>query len=289
MSMSLPLKGLLGLSALLVGVHANAADPLAYALLLNATGSQSEIGTLDLATGTLSNVVQTTFGGGDEAVNGLAYLPGTSTYYTNVGSSLYSVDVSTGALKKIGSTGIPSGPGIFTAPVTTRSAAYEVLAKLGSAVPLYSLNTTSAATAVIGNTGIVPVNNSTASSGLTGLYVINDEGASDTGHLYSIDPHTGGATLIGDTGVKGFRGLIDAGGVDYSVSDPGDSFTQQQIYSVDLDTGKSKLLRNIANKQAGYFFVGLAPITSAVPEPGTPALFTLGVLATLAAGLRRRT
>jgi hypothetical protein len=124
----------------------------------------------------------------------------------DLGDVLRTLDPSTGTVTNVGSTGI-IGAGL----------AYDNVAGIlyavdnsGSNLNLYTVNTSTGASALIGATGLVPGPIGLAfDEDTNALYMTSDPGSSTTGswNLYRLDTGTGVATLIGSTGVNGLDGL----------------------------------------------------------------------------------
>jgi large repetitive protein len=204
------------------------ADNFAYEVTGNAL-----FGVVDLNTGVFKSVGST-----GQTLAGLGNYGGIIYGGAYHGSTLYSVNTSTGALTAIGTGNISYGD--FG---STTSGLYA----FGDNGDLYSINPTNGAATDIGATsfgGIVMG----MSSGSSTLYLTQNNS------LYSLNTTTGSATLIGTTneGESGFGALVSVGGTlyggAYDASTP-------DIYSLDPQS-------------AAATFVAASPATPAAPADG---------------------
>lgn len=168
-------------------------------------------------------------------------------YLTDFSNNLYSVNPSTGAASMIGPTGMPPDPHI---PFTMNSDGTinlcdEILYGVGG--KLYATFDSLTLDPVSGNVAsvVVPPN------------------------LWSIDPSTGKATLVGSTSLN-LDGGVDVNGQFYAFYLPG---ITSQVVTLDLASGNTILGTNV-DPAAGLIF-GAAP----TPEPGAFLLFGSGLTA----------
>ncbi|HVO59343.1 MAG TPA: PEP-CTERM sorting domain-containing protein [Terriglobales bacterium] len=176
-------------------------------------------------------------------------------YLTDFSNNLYSVNVSTGAASMIGPTGMPPDPNIpFTInPDGTINLCDEIL---------YG----------VGNTLYATFDSGTFNP-VTGALVL----VSVPSDLWSIDPSTGKATLIGPTAFGLDGGVELNGNFDAFYL----SFTGSQLVQLNLANGSTSFLNNM-DPAAGLIF-GAAP----TPEPGTFLLLGSGLVG-VSALVRRR-
>ena len=106
---------------------------------------------------------------------------------------------------------------------------------------LYSISATDASVKLIGRTGLtLPESLDFGPDGR--LYTTTDGVLGLTSELYSIDPHTAKATLIGPTEVAQFEGALAfaPNGTAY-----GGGASNSNIYTIDVRTGKATVLGSI--------------------------------------------
>jgi hypothetical protein len=125
---------------------------------------------------------------------------GSLVYVVNGSQQLGTVDVATGAFQLIGSTG-PEAGAFGLAPAANGS-----LVTFAYSGNLYSLNSTTGVSTLVGPTGFDDCATATSSCGPTSASTLGGLGgkvyATDfQNSLYSVDPNGGAATLIGPTGI----------------------------------------------------------------------------------------
>ncbi len=127
---------------------------------------------------------------------------GSATYYQSGGTTtalyavgtdqkLYFIDASNGATTLIGPTGLPSG-GFQT--MSSGGTGLYTTATLDTGTILYSINTTTGLSSIVGNTGV------TANVASCGFYHGTLYMVTDTGDLYSVNTSNAQATFIVNTG-----------------------------------------------------------------------------------------
>ena len=245
------------------GIGAAEPEPQA-SLVWGPNGSLFTVGTVS---GNLESINPTTGATSTVGSFGLPFFPtGISTafdlagvngklYLTDFSNNLYSVNPNTGAANLIGATGMPPDPHIpfTTNPDGTLNLCDEILYGVGN--KLY---------ATFDSVTFNPV------SGTIASVVVPPD-------LWSINPSTGRATLVGAT-TLGLDGGVEVNGNFYAFYLPD---TTSQLVQLDLANGNTTPLINI-DPAAGLIF-GAAP----TPEPGTFLMLGAGLL-TMAGFLRKR-
>ena len=173
------------------------------------TDDNTLLHTIDPSTGSVTGTITMTFPMGGDVLTALEFV-GSTLYagFTTEGDGgptfLTTVDIGTGIVSTVGATGVPSPLGGLAYDVAT-SVMYGISAG-GSSAELFIIDlSTGAATSV----GLVTIGG-TSFGGTTALefgpdgvlYALPNNSSSITGHLLSIDPLTGAATDLGDTGVE---------------------------------------------------------------------------------------
>jgi hypothetical protein len=200
---------------------------------------------------------------GSERFFGMDVRPSDGVVFTadEVGAVLYTVDVDTGAKTAIGSTGAPNPSALAFDPTT--GVLYGLAGTTLASVSLYSVNQTTGAFSLIGNTSPVIRGLEFDSSGQ--LY-----GFEQQGDLYEIDKSNGSITLVGGSGptalVAEDSAFTPAGELFFTDFD-GD------VFHIDVTTG---LRTVVGNSGMGQGLLGLIP--DPVPEPAIPMMGPLGHL-----------
>ena len=200
--------------------------------------SQGNFGTLDLPTGTVTQIGTGTVSGS----NGIDLTPGLKVYAYNASNQLVQITPSSGAATTIGTGTLPNPMNTKTGALTTGS--YFAIDNVTG--NLYSIDLSSGATSSVGptSTTLVPAScafeASLAGSTNTLYYTIGSQGGTGcpafTDTLYLIDPTTGNTTAnvpvtVGGSPVNGFVGSAFVGGTLYGFSSGG------QIYTIDPASG----------------------------------------------------
>jgi PEP-CTERM motif len=255
-------------------------------------GSGNEFGTLDLSTGNFSyigtlalpsndNIYGMGFGA-DHNLYGLDSQTGTG------GAHLWQIDTATAGVTDLS----PSGIG-QTAIDATADASGKMYALTQDAnAVFYTLSPPSTTVNVVGATGI----------GSTGLMAVNASGTqiftgsydpvTGTTDLYSVNPTTGAATLIGDTGFYIINGLF-VNGTLYGFDDNTEAIvtintttgvaTQVATYN----TGGNPGLGTPNNPGAGDVIFASA-VPQSIPEPSSIVMGLIALAAGGSLGLLRR-
>jgi hypothetical protein len=232
------------------------AGPISYVVSQNALNVPGLFGTMDLSTGVFMQI---------GPANPAGYIGistvGATVYAIDNNFNLVSINPMTGIPTVIGNTGI-SFPLLAGSP---SGAQYAVDVNND----LYSINTTTGAATLIGPTGLPPIpitdptaifENSFAISS-NALYYTYELVNSLAPALYTLNPSTGAATLVGPTQ----SGIVGAGFINntlYGFTGPFVSTTD--IYTLDPATGSATLVT-----PTPVTVFGAAQI---VPEPSSLAL-----------------
>ncbi len=244
--------------ALAAWVSANVAvgAPLTYALNLTSSGPQ--FGTLDLGTGTFTNVGLTGVSP-DTNTRCLGYGSNGALYAmfsTNSTTSLYTINPANGSATLIGdSTGV-----VATCAMTGSGTMYGA-AFSGANLALYTVNLATGSPSLVGTmlpapAGVVHVSLAAANNNL--YLAAQPSGASTT--LYAVNASTGAATSVGSTDA-GVGGMAEVSGSLYAftVDISGFSSIPAHIDVVSTASGAFSAGPNIS--------VPAAYITGAVPAP----------------------
>lgn len=229
-------------------------------LVWEATGNNL-FGTLDLSTGAFNQVSNLGF-----TPSGLGEV-GDALYTADFqGSTLYSVNQTTGALTAVGALSNQ----VYYVFGSTTTGLYMV-DNMGG---LWNINPATGKNTFIGATGMMMTDpngnpfNIGMSTGSNILYV------SLGSNIYTINTSTGLASFIGTSGSTDFGALISVSNTVYGSS----VVAPNSIYTFDPTTGIAAFLTN--NQSSDYAF-GLAAI---VPEPGSLGLMGLGLVGCLLSG-----
>jgi hypothetical protein len=216
---------------LVMAVPANAQTPMAYDFL----GYSDDWGTIDLTTGAFNQT-----GNSSELFAGLGVGPGGLLYGGLFeGTTLYQVSPADGSVTTVGTSSLS-----YYDFGSTTTGVYG----FDSTLNLYSVNTTTGATTLIGPTGI-STGGSGAISASTGADVLYFTDGS--GNLHSINTSTGTATEIGNTGAA-FGAMVFENGTLYAGTAGSSPY---YLYTLNPTTGTATL---VATASAGPFW-GLAP------------------------------
>ena len=224
-------------------------------------GSNGAFGTLDLATGVLTQTGNTGI-----TPAGLAEI-GSTLYTASVSTGLYTVNTLTGNLTQISNLGLNGSD--YNVLGSTPTGLYA----LDDSFNLYSINPTTGAATLLGPTGVATglASGSIGFSLSTGSSTLYFE---DDFDLYSLNTTTGKGTLIGQSGAPGigFNSLVSENGTLYGV-ESSNTLPYNTLYEINTSTGVGTSGSTL-NPDVSVAPRGLAPAFS-VPEPN--ALLLLGV------------
>jgi len=236
------------------------ADVLAYAV-----DTGENLYTVDLSTATATLVGST-----GQFLEGIALSPGGTLFATDDSGNLYTLNKTTGAATLVGNTGLGDVEGLaFNGSTLLATNFFDP-------TTIYSINTTNAsATSVVSaNTGVVRA-----------MSVLNSNDVEVTSDspvfqsLETINLTTGGVTDIGDLSDPNLLAALAYNGVLYGLDSLGNEYTINQT-NADL---------TLVGNAGGHFYLDatLAPVSSAVPEPGS-ILLLFSVIGALGMSLRKK-
>jgi hypothetical protein len=269
------------------------AGPLVYVV----TGYQ-QFGTIDLSSGTFSQIGPDTPEGEDGLVPG----PNGSLLTLTYSGNLDSINPATGATSLIGATGLADCSNFPISPCGPTSANY--LGELGNTIyatdianNLYTVNPLTGAATLIGPTGIPAVPAIPDSTNPDGTFNAFDESLFSAGgnlyatfdaitinpspftvtpvispDLYQINPSTGLATLIAPTALT-IGAAVDFNGTVYAFNN-----IAGQVATLNLANGNTTAVSNFP-PDGGLLVGGASPDT---PEPTSITLAFIGIAAILA-------
>ncbi len=234
-------------------------DPIAFNM-----GSNGAFGTLDLATGVLTQTGNTGI-----TPAGLAKI-GSTLFTASTTTGLYTVKTLTGNLTQISNLGLNGND--YNVLGSTLTGLYA----LDDSFNLYSINPTTGAATLLGPTGVATglASGSIGFSLSTGSSTLYFE---DDFDLYSLNTTTGKGTLIGQSGASGigFNSLVSENGTLYGV-ESSNTLPYNTLYTINTSTGVGTLGSTL-NPDVTVASWGLAPAFS-VPEPNALLLLGLGLL-----------
>jgi PEP-CTERM motif len=236
------------------------AGPIVYV-----TGLGNEFGTLDLATGAFNPIATLKLSGGD-FIFGMGFGSDGKLYGLDAqpNASLYQINPLNGDLVNLGQTGM-------NVAGATSDASGEFYAISQDSNAVYStLTPPSTTSSMVGPIGFSSDGLMAVSADGSQLFTTVTDGTSGNSDLFSLNPTTGAASVLGDTGFFVDAGLF-VGGTLY-----GFDTTSNAIVTLDTTTG-------VGTQVATYFLPNGDPILSAavapavVPEPSSVILMGLGL------------
>jgi hypothetical protein len=274
-----------------------------YVISASITGN-GVFATLDLTTGAYNPIGPTE----PDGYFGMATGPNGSLYSLNYAGQLDQINPVTGAFTRIGATGLQ--PCLVPSPACGPTSVYA-LGGIGGKLfatdftnSIYGVNpATGAATLLAKNSGLPASPFVLGSQNPDGTFNLADEAIWNAGgklyatfdafvydfdtstvetisvapKLYSIDPNTGLARVIGATDL-GIGSVTDVNGISYSFND-----LTTQISTIDLLTGATTGVGNF--DPAAEVLQGASPV---VPEPASVGLAALGFVALFFFARRKR-
>jgi hypothetical protein len=236
------------------------------------TGSGNEFGTLDLSSGTFSQIATLALPGGD-FIYGMGFGADHNLYGLDAepDAHLWQINPGNGNLTDLGAIGQSALDATSDA-----SGKFYVLSQDVNAI-YYTMNPPSATPSVVGPIGLSSGGLMAVSADGTQLFTTTPSTTTSTYNLVSLDPNTGAATILGDTGFTVDAGLF-VGGTLY-----GFDTTTDAIVTLNTSTGAG-------TQVATYSLPNGDLILSAasVPEPSSLLLLAIGAAAVGCAGLSRR-
>jgi hypothetical protein len=267
-----------------------------YVISAGITGN-GVFGTVDLTTGAYNPMGPTE----PDGYFGMAAGPNSALYSLNYLGQLDRIDPASGAFSRIGATGLQ--PCLVPSPACGPTSVFSLggidgkLFATDFSNSVYSVNSASgAATLLAKNSGLPPAPFVPGSQNPDGTFNLADQAIWSAGgklfatydafvenfetstveaisvapKLYSIDPATGLATVIGATDL-GIGAATEVNGVTYSFND-----LTTQIATIDLSTGGTTGVGNF--DPAAEVLQGASPVA---PEPASVGLAALGFAAIL--------
>ncbi len=256
-----------------IGTSTARADPIAYVTgSPNPTsptgpGIGNEFGTIDLATGAFTQIATLSFPGfpGGDSMFGIGFGANGMLYGLDAepNANLWQINTTTGALTLVGAVGqsadgaTADANGNFYAFSADNGAAYYTLNP-----PSLTSNVVNGATTILNDSGLVAVNGS--------QLFTTDLSPSVKSVLESINPTTGAANVIGDTGYVLLAGLF-AGSTLYGFDSSVDA-----IVTIDTSSGASTVVATYSLPN-GDSIVSAALAPALVPEPSSVVLSLFGI------------
>ena len=265
--------------ALFAATQANAATELMYAIEL---GSGNVFSFNSDAPGTVLSSHAITGLQNNEAIQGLDSAPDGTLYGLGSSSRLYAINPNTGAAVAVGGqfATLLNGStfGMDLGPTGVR-----VVSDLGQAL---LINTATGAATVQASpayaagdphVGVTPRIDALAFDSATGTWIAGDSLAN---LLATLTPSSGALNTIGNSGIDFSRNngldFSAASGILYLASPAASSDPQANLYTVNPTTGAVTLVGLIGNVGDNILVGGLTAAVSAVPEPSSLALLTVG-------------
>jgi hypothetical protein len=239
------------------------------------TGSSNEFGTLDLATGSFTQIATLALPNGD-SIFGMGYGADGKLYGldSNPDANLWQINPSNGAVTELGAIGQSAIDATSDA-----SGKLYVLSQDVNAV-YYTLNPPSTTPNVVGPTGISSQGLVAVSADGSQLFTTILSTTTSTYDLVSINPTTGAPTILGDTGFTVDAGLF-VGSTLY-----GFDTTSDAIVTLNTSTGAGTQMGTYSLPN-GDLILSAANI---IPEPSSMILGLIGTVLAGSVGLigRRR-
>jgi hypothetical protein len=245
--------------------------PLVYVLGLT-TSNAPQFGTVDLSSGTFTNIGLTGVASGSIPVC-LGYAQDGTLYAefsTAQSSGLYTINAVNGS-----ATSVATIQGSFAGCAITASGVMYGATITGANFVLYSVNLSTGAPSQIG--AIFPAPNLSFRTALTAvnntLYLAFQSSTASSSTLYTVSTSTGAGTAVGSTDA-GIVGLAYASGTLYAFTSPVfGSVAPPHIDKIDPTNGSSTLLTNFTSPTA--YIKGGVPVTSPVSTGMAPVITSL--------------
>lgn len=248
------------LIALAAAIFASAAFSQTQTYLYGTIGSGAGTSTLVRLNATTGAVIST-IGDIGYRVNGLSYDPvsgklfaTTSTKDTNFANGLISIDMKTGAGKRVG-----SGSGLDLVNVVTADGSGRLFGWTEDSDDLVAWNPKTGTATVVGDAGISTSEQTLAFDKKTGkLFLVNN------GQIYGVDTRTGAVTPIATVSGTAHHGDFAANGRIYAIDSSGSG--PKKIRIIDPATGNEiGTLDTIDDLHTLAFVIAMATPTSTAP------------------------
>jgi hypothetical protein len=245
-------------------------------------GSGNEFGTLNLTTGAFTDIGTLNLPTNDN-IFGMGFGSNGALYgldATLPTANLYQINITNADATLIGPTNPPESAIDASADASGKLYA---LSQDTNAI-FYSMTpaTTGTTTTVVGPTGISSTGLMAVNASGTQIFTGAYDPTTGTYDLYSINPTTGVATLIGDTGFYIINGLF-VNGTLYGFDD-----VTNAIVTINTTTGIATQVATYNLPGGDNVFASALLTTTSVPEPSSVVLGLIGVAAVGSTGLLRR-
>ncbi|MGP0067855.1 MAG: PEP-CTERM sorting domain-containing protein [Isosphaeraceae bacterium] len=244
----------MGLIALFLalGVPAGARAGVVYV-----ADTARDFGTLDPTTG-----AGTLIGHTSVELYGLGFDATGKLYGLGSDGNLYAVNTSTAALTLIG-----AYTGNFANGAAMGNGSDGTLYSINGLQSIWTVNPTSGAATLLGNTGFT--NNSNPEGGVgSSLYEMSGS------TLYSINTTTGAGIAVGTGSATEIANLVFTNGNMYGIQ----TYGATGIYSMDLTNGNTTQVANYSSSPFGQIYAVASFNGASVPEPSSLVLLSAGVV-----------
>lgn len=241
--------------------------------LVYVAGAGNEFGTLDLSTGAFNQIGTFSLSSGGQ-IYGMGFGSNGSLYGldSSLPANLYQIDTTNANTSLVGA--------INQSAIDATSDASGVMYAISqdANAVFYTMNpaTTGTTTHVVGSTGISSSGMMAVNATGTAIYTGAIDPRTGTTDLYSINPKTGAATLIGDTGFNIINGLF-VNGTLYGFDD-----STHVIVTINTTTGVATDVTSYTLPNGDSVLASALAPQGTVPEPSS---VVMGLTALAAGGL----